>query len=142
MRKTEQGIQNLRDEITIRELELRIASQKAQIAALDAISVGIAAEREDAERKDDDGGSDARRLCFGRISEAAAAINQISAPSRSLDDKESQVDILEVTTALEKAVNCYAIDHNEFRAVLNGLAITNDAFAGPAPEVPAQEETE
>ena len=142
MRKTEQGIQNLRDEITIGELDLRIASQKAQIAALDALSVGIAAEREDAERKNDDGESDARRLCFGRISEAASAISQISAPSRSLDDKESQVDILDVTTALEKALNCYAIDHKEFRKVLNGLALTKNAFAGPAPNVPAQGEAE
>ena len=71
-------------------------------------------------------------LGLGRVLDA-----DNTAPSRSLCDQEAQADILDkVTTALEKAVNCYAIDHKEFRAVLNGLDITNNAFAGPAPEVP------
>ena len=59
-----------------------------------------------------------------------------------LSDQERAEILDKVSTALEKAVNAYAIDNTEFREVLNGLAITNNAFSGPAPEVPTLEEPE
>ena len=57
-----------------------------------------------------------------------------------LSDQERAEILDNVASALEKAVNAYAIDNAEFREVLNGLALTNNAFSGPAPEVPEPEE--